>query len=69
MEILKFDLMRTSKGGMEYFMATMKYPHSTLFKFNIDDFQQGLYSQKPSLIGKPVKCYFYDDTKTVLQLN
>jgi len=57
---LKFDLMK-SVGSGERFVATMRYPHSPLFKLDLADLYKWILGKRPTLKDEVVRCYF-DDT-------
>lgn len=57
MQTMRFDLMHPTIGGKRY-VATMKYPHSPLFKFDCKDFYNWLCEQRPSVKGRKIACEF-----------
>jgi len=59
MQTIKFDLMRPAIGGGKKFIATMKYPQSQVFKFDLNVFYEWLLEKRPSLEGKKIACEFY----------
>lgn len=59
-QTMKFDLMRPVAGGGKRYEATMRYPHDSLFKFDVDDFYRWLCKQRPSLEGRKIACEFDD---------
>lgn len=69
MNYIKFDVMKPIGGGDELFVATMRYPHDPVFKLNIKAMYEWILDKRSSLKGQTIRCYFYDNTNTVLQFN
>lgn len=68
-DYLQFDLMQLLGGGNERFIATMRYPHSPIFKLNIKGLYEWICDKRPSLKSKPLSLYFDDKGKTALYFN
>lgn len=60
MKTLKFDLMRPTGGGKEYFVATMCYQWNDL-KLDLNKLVEFIYDKRPTLKDKPFNIYPNND--------